>query len=864
MCKDQVIVSYFATALLFTPLAEADVKFKIWPSNPTYVNNGSTAKLVWDYSDPNNDIRGIAFDVLVNSNRGKEFKRILVKQNGVVQEHPDIPSAYKGRVSIEGAASLVIEKVTPTDNTIFGCKLFESRTNPRNQVRIIVAEPPTINLSPVHGSYREGSVVNLSCTASGIPEPDITWILDGKVISSGQGAALLKFNSLTKTDDGWYTCRANNTADTINKHIILLVYHPPTIENVTSSSSKSWIGHTVTLECKSNGVPTPTLIWYKPDGREINRVRARENKVQVTPRSDQDFGDYKCIAANGLSPSDDTTVKITQIKKPGTPFIVSSEESIQASSLTVRWTAPADDGGSPITGYMAIILKGDAEINSVNVTDPAITSYTFGGLERDTNYAVKVIARNGLFEGDPIVTTLKTNFEGPPAAVEIYGLPSETTDDEITLKWKEPEDNGKEIIQYTLYQRLVTNGKLGEWTVVRKIMEVSINELTVKLERGKVYEFTITATNQLGESLVDETKIKRLKLVDLQNNNRIAKEECKCSCHDVIYIAIIGVLVLIILLSFIYILWLHKKGAGGKQRVKDEKAYEKDIELEDLELSCPDSSDIAQHPAEYIDIKETSLDDTQTQTAGQVTDYAALLPSTRSWEVSKDHVKIEKIIGKGAFGQVAKGTVENLCGRPGRTTIAIKMLKDDASDSDERDLEKELETMKQLKPHPHVIKLLGCVTETEPLLVLIEYVPFGDLLGYLRKSRGLNDTYFKDADIKPQSNLTSQQLMKFAWQIADGMSYLSSKSIIHRDLAARNVLVGENETCKVTDLGMARDVQQENVYERKTKGRLPVKWTAYEALLYGTYTTKSDVWFPVSTDGWQENCETTSAGLQNA
>ena len=68
-----------------------------------------------------------------------------------------------------------------------------------------------------------------------------------------------------------------------------------------------------------------------------------------------------------------------------------------------------------------------------------------------------------------------------------------------------------------------------------------------------------------------------------------------------------------------------------------------------------------------------------------------------------------------------------------------------------------------------------------PLLVLIEYVPFGDLLGYLRKSRGLNDTYYKDPDIKPKTSLTSQQLMKFAWQIADGMSYLSSKRV-------RNVL----------------------------------------------------------------------------
>ena len=65
----------------------------------------------------------------------------------------------------------------------------------------------------------------------------------------------------------------------------------------------------------------------------------------------------------------------------------------------------------------------------------------------------------------------------------------------------------------------------------------------------------------------------------------------------------------------------------------------------------------------------------------------------------------------------------------------------------------------------------------DPLLVLIEYVPYGDLLGYLRKSRGLNDTYFKDPDVKPQTSLTAEQLMKFAWQVADGMLYLSSRKV---------------------------------------------------------------------------------------
>ena len=55
--------------------------------------------------------------------------------------------------------------------------------------------------------------------------------------------------------------------------------------------------------------------------------------------------------------------------------------------------------------------------------------------------------------------------------VKIDDLPGETTDDTITLKWKEPESNGKVIIMYTVYQRVVTDGKVGQWTVIRKIIK---------------------------------------------------------------------------------------------------------------------------------------------------------------------------------------------------------------------------------------------------------------------------------------------------------------------------------------------------------------------------------------------------------
>ena len=88
--------------------------------------------------------------------------------------------------------------------------------------------------------------------------------------------------------------------------------------------------------------------------------------------------------------------------------------------------------------------------------------------------------------------------------VEIDELPDKTTDDTITLKWEEPESYGKVIIMYTVYQRVVTDGKVGHWIEVRKIRDVSVRELKITLERGKVYQFAITATNELGESLKQE------------------------------------------------------------------------------------------------------------------------------------------------------------------------------------------------------------------------------------------------------------------------------------------------------------------------------------------------------------------------
>ena len=68
-------------------------------------------------------------------------------------------------------------------------------------------------------------------------------------------------------------------------------------------------------------------------------------------------------------------------------------------------------------------------------------------------------------------------------------------------------------------------------------------------------------------------------------------------------------------------------------------------------------------------------DDSRTYAALSSGDYMPLHPSTRSWEINREQVKVLKVIGKGAFSQVAKATACNVSGDEEYSTVAVKMLK---------------------------------------------------------------------------------------------------------------------------------------------------------------------------------------------
>ncbi|XP_055101921.1 fibroblast growth factor receptor 3 isoform X14 [Symphalangus syndactylus] len=220
------------------------------------------------------------------------------------------------------------------------------------------------------------------------------------------------------------------------------------------------------------------------------------------------------------------------------------------------------------------------------------------------------------------------------------------------------------------------------------------------------------------------------------------------------------------------------------------------------------------------------------------------LPADPKWELSRARLTLGKPLGEGCFGQVvmaeAIGIDKDRAARP--VTVAVKMLKDDATDKDLSDLVSEMEMMKMIGKHKNIINLLGACTQGGPLYVLVEYAAKGNLREFLRARRPPGLDYSFDTCKPPEEQLTFKDLVSCAYQVARGMEYLASQKCIHRDLAARNVLVTEDNVMKIADFGLARDVHNLDYYKKTTNGRLPVKWMAPEALFDRVYTHQSDVW----------------------
>lgn len=222
------------------------------------------------------------------------------------------------------------------------------------------------------------------------------------------------------------------------------------------------------------------------------------------------------------------------------------------------------------------------------------------------------------------------------------------------------------------------------------------------------------------------------------------------------------------------------------------------------------------------------------------------LSYNKTREVRRSIFEIGSEIGKGNFGEVYKGTILGL-----NITVAIKSIL--ANQSNEQGVEgvlDEIKIMSHVDPHLNLVSMIGaCTSDLQnrgEIWLLLEFCRFGSLLEFLKDHKFL----LLSDKTQPDQLVNSRCLLKWSYDIANGMKYLAQNHIMHGDLAARNILMSDSRLgckndwpiAKIADFGLSKRFYDNVRYSKESRLYVPWKWMALEYLVNDYFTLTSDVW----------------------
>ncbi|XP_034755857.1 ephrin type-A receptor 7 isoform X2 [Etheostoma cragini] len=518
-------------------------------------------------------------------------------------------------------------------------------------------------------------------------------------------------------------------------------------------------------------------------------------------------GSWRCDCEDGYyrALSDPPSVACT--RPPSAPQNL--VYNINQTSVTLEWGPPADTGGRNDVTYRVICRRCSWDPEECVPCGPNVgyspaqsglvdTYVTVVDLIAHANYTFEVEAVNGVSDLGRTqrlfaAVSIATGQAAPSQVSEV--IKEKVQQRSIQLSWQEPQQPNGVITEYEIKYYEKDQKDRVYSTVRSRSTSATVNNL----KPSTAYVFQIRAFTEAGYG----TYGPRLEITTKEETTAaiVSSEQ-----NPVIIIAVVAVAgtIILVFMVFGFIIGRRYALAGPIDSPLLHCGYSKADQEGDEEL--------------YFQCTKTYIDPETYEDPNRAVHQFAK-------ELDASCIKIERVIGAGEFGEVCSGRLK----LPGKrdVAVAIKTLKVGYTEKQRRDFLCEASIMGQFD-HPNVVHLEGVVTRGKPVMIVIEYMENGSLDGFLRKHDG---------------QFTVIQLVGMLRGIAAGMRYLSDMGYVHRDLAARNILVNSNLVCKVSDFGLSRviDDDPEAVYTT-TGGKIPVRWTAPEAIQYRKFTSASDVW----------------------
>ncbi|XP_067213731.1 ephrin type-B receptor 1 isoform X12 [Linepithema humile] len=529
--------------------------------------------------------------------------------------------------------------------------------------------------------------------------------------------------------------------------------------------------------------------------------------------SDYGFTECRCDAGYYRAGKDPKNMPCT--KPPSAPQNL-TVNFVDQSTVILSWNAPHMQGGRTDTTYRVACDACSVGVKYIP-SNPDIfndTKITITGLNAVTTYRFQVFAENGVTplsgkaEYVDITVTTEASVPSLVSNVRITSVKSS----ELSISWDAPVTEVGVSGDSDLVERYEVRcyPRYDDATNATVIQTSELSATFKGLKSSTDYAIQVRAKTTRGWG--EYTPVVFKKTPHAIGPDYIGEEDNMQV--RIIAGAIVAVVVLLVIIIIMTVLILRSRASDECNKKQPSDCDTLEYRNGEVGVAAAGAGGAGGAGARsYVD-PHTYEDPNQA-----VREFAR--------EIDAGYITIEAIIGGGEFGDVCRGKLK--LPPDGRTEIdvAIKTLKPGSADKARNDFLTEASIMGQFE-HPNVIFLQGVVTKSNPVMIITEFMENGSLDTFLRA----NDGKFQVL-----------QLVGMLRGIASGMQYLAEMNYVHRDLAARNVLVNAALVCKIADFGLSREIESATEGAYTTRGgKIPVRWTAPEAIAFRKFTSASDVW----------------------
>nr|CAI5867229.1 unnamed protein product [Callosobruchus analis] len=213
--------------------------------------------------------------------------------------------------------------------------------------------------------------------------------------------------------------------------------------------------------------------------------------------------------------------------------------------------------------------------------------------------------------------------------------------------------------------------------------------------------------------------------------------------------------------------------------------------------------------------------------------YKPIVPPRQApldpYEFPREKIQHVRLLDQGEFGVVYESKAWGLHERRGYTMVAVKVLKDGIPDSEIAVFREEINLQKIIGNHKNVIRMLGCVELTQPMMIILELVPTGNLKHYFKKLRdvwsGTDRTFFgeisADGDyIQPECGQIERRCENLQNAVEEGhrAGYLSNHFFYNKVLETDN-----DDTDSLDELHYNYSAESTPLFDKEPKPALDHK-----------------------------------------